>query len=635
LQHAHLFILALDKKHEWFRYHPLFVDFLRQVQAEVNPGEIPALHQQAALWLEGNGHLEEAFRHALASRDMEWAADMIERNMQAMINLGEMSAIACWIGRLPEEITHRRPYLILTYSWALIATHQLDLARYWLDDVLQSVDRLKKQTDAAPILDEQETIEGFEKDNLQYFRGSLAVCQSILAILSGEMEQAAEFSQQATSYIPEENVYLRSLLALDDSLYFISSGDTQKAIESLRATMRIARQANNLLTMIIAASSLADLQALQGQLSKAWETLQKAQYLAIGPEGKPLPLAGLVDMGLGEILLEHNLLTEARVYLEKGCQVIQSIWYLGSLDGMVSLARLRQAMGDISKSQAILAEAERMALSTDSSQWDDAFVAATAIRLALQRDDLTAAEQWWHKVGFPDLNTPIALEHYPYHIFEFLLLTQARFLLVKGQETGSAGDLKQAAERLRTLLLEAERFRRVTSQIEILVLQAMVQSVLGDIAAEKTLLRALALGEPEGYRRVYLDEGWRLADLLRQCRSAQQDSGSHLPSLVFIDSLLEAIQQGEGAKPANEQPIGQSTGKTIAYLEDGLPIALSAREMEVLGLIAEGKSNQEISAELYLALNTVKRHTYNIYTKLEAKKRTHAVSKARQLGLIL
>jgi LuxR family maltose regulon positive regulatory protein len=181
----------------------------------------------------------------------------------------------------------------------------------------------------------------------------------------------------------------------------------------------------------------------------------------------------------------------------------------------------------------------------------------------------------------------------------------------------------------------AERFRRVTSQIEILVLQAMAQSALGDVAAEKTLLHALALGEPEGYRRVYLDEGWRLSDLLRQCRSMQQESGSHLPSLVFIDSLLEAIRQGKGAKPANEQPIEQSTGKTIAYLEDGLPIALSAREMEVLGLIAEGKSNQEISSELYLALNTVKRHAYNVYAKLEVKKRTHAVSKARQLGIIL
>ncbi|HEY6072163.1 MAG TPA: LuxR C-terminal-related transcriptional regulator, partial [Anaerolineales bacterium] len=152
--------------------------------------------------------------------------------------------------------------------------------------------------------------------------------------------------------------------------------------------------------------------------------------------------------------------------------------------------------------------------------------------------------------------------------------------------------------------------------------------------ATKTLLRALALGEPEGYRRFFLDEGWRLADLLRQCRSLQQETGSHLPSLAFLDSLLEAIQRAEPEREFDHRPVEQRAGPVTAHLEDGLAISLSAREMEVLALIAEGKSNQEISAELYLALNTVKRHAYNIFAKLQVKKRTQAVSKARQLGLI-
>jgi LuxR family maltose regulon positive regulatory protein len=453
-------------------------------------------------------------------------------------------------------------------------------------------------------------------------------------MLRGNLDQAAEFSQQATWYLPEENVYLRSLLALEDSLSLSLSGDTQKAIESLHATARLARQANNPLVMIIALCQLADMQLLQGKISQAKATLLKAQYLAIGPEGQPLPLTGFIDIGLGEILLERDVLEEARDYLERGCLAIQSIWYLGSLDGMVSLARLRQAMGDISGAREVMEEAARMALSTDSSQWDDALVSSVAVQLALQRDDRATAEQWWKKGGFPDLNIPIALENYPYHIYEYLLLTQARFLLVRGQETGRARDLKQALERLGTLLPEAERFQRVTSQIQILVLQAMAQYALGSERAKKTLLCALALGEPEGYRRIYLDEGWRLLDLLRQCRAAQEETGSHLPSVGFIDSLLEALQPGEGASPAHEQPIEHSNRPIMAYLEDGFPIALSAREIEVLRLISEGRSNQEISTQLYLALNTVKRHAYNIYTKLEVKKRTHAVSRARQLGLI-
>jgi LuxR family maltose regulon positive regulatory protein len=620
LEHANLFIMALDEKHEWFRYHPVFSDFLRQFQADANPAEIPELHKQAAMWLEQNGHLEEAYRHALASDDMEWAADMIQRNSQAMLKAGEISTLTYWIGKLPEEVTRRHPYLILTYAWALIATHQTHLAQDWLDDLTQMLEQLEKQATATRAIDRPTDIEGFGNADLQYFHGSMAVCRSHLAILNGNIEQAAEFSQQAANYLEEENLYLRSLLALDDSLSVILSGDTQKAIESLHCTARIARQANNLLVKIITSSLLADLQVQQGQISKAWETLQRAQFIALGLEGNPLPLAGLIDIGLGEILLERNLLEKARDYLERGCQATQAIWYLGSLDGMVSIARLCQAQGNNSAAQAIIDKAARMALSSESSQWDNPLVSALAVRLALQRDDLAVAEYWWKKGGFPDLNIPITIEKFPYHIYEYILITQARFLLAIGQEKRRIGDLKQAAELLATLLLGAERFQRVTSQIQILVLQAMVQSALGEEEAAKTLLHALALGEPEGYRQIYLDEGWQVANLLRQCRSMQAELGSHLPSLAFIDNLLKSIQR---------------SGPTAAKLEGGFTISLSAREIEVLALIAEGRSNQEISSQLFLALNTVKRHTYNIFAKLEVEKRTQAVMKARQLGLVL
>jgi LuxR family maltose regulon positive regulatory protein len=553
--------------------------------------------------------------------------------------MGETSALALWIGRLPDEIIRQHPPLILTYAWTLIVTHRPDIARYWLDEVRRSLDRMEKQMAAEPAFAERGTVEGYENADLAFLRGGLALCESYLAMASGNMEQAAELSQQAAAYLHDEGpdyryIYYHSLAALDDSVSSILSGDTQKAIESLRVTARIARQANNQFVMIIAGCALADMQALQGQLGKAWETYQRVQYWSLGSEGKPLPLAGLVYMGLGEILLEHDLLKEASDYLERGCRLTQSTWYIGSLHGMVNLARLRQALGDISGTQAIVEEVAHLALSTEASEWDDAVAPSVAVRLAIQRDDLVTAEQWWHKGGFPDLNTPITLENYPYHVFEYLLLTQARFLLVRGQETGNAGDLEQAAELLERLLLEAERFQRVTSQIEILVLQAQAQSALGVEGAEKILLRALALGEPEGYRRIYLDEGWRLVNLLRQCRSLQQGSGSLLPSLAFIDSLLEAIQRVVTPPQIDERPAEPRASSTTAHLEDGFPIFLSAREMEVLALIAEGKSNQEISTELYLALNTVKRHAYNIYAKLEVKKRTQAVSKARHLGLI-
>lgn len=199
---------------------------------------------------------------------------------------------------------------------------------------------------------------------------------------------------------------------------------------------------------------------------------------------------------------------------------------------------------------------------------------------------------------------------------------------------GKMDDLQRASELLNSLLYEAERFQRVTSQIEILILQALVGYALGDDRAKDTMLQALALGEPEGYSQIYLDEGQRIIGLLQQCQSARQVANNALPSLGFIEQLLKEFPPVDGEQPIMPRVIIQEMIPAVIETDEELSVSLSAREMEVLKLIAEGKSNQEISAELYLALNTVKRHAYNIYTKLDVRKRTQAVSKARHLGLL-
>lgn len=624
LEHANLFVVALDEKHEWFRYHHLFGDFLRHILAETHPAEISLMKKRAALWFEAQSNLEDAIKYALDAGDDEWTADLIERKVETMIKTGEIFSLTHWIGALPDEIIQQHPRISLTYAWGLITSYQLDTARYWLDDLQQKLDQDKKMV-------------GKDQENagLWNIYGGLAVCRSTLALLNGDAEQAAQFSTEAANYLQQENPFIGSLLALENSWYFIMAGDTSKAIESLRKTVRIARQANNLLVIIVATCQLAEMQALQGQLSKALVTLQKAQFMATHPDGSTHPLAGIADIGFGEILLERDVLDKAEEYLERGWRITKSLWSISSLDSMVSLARLLQIQGDTSGSQAIIEEAAQMALSTESSQWDDAMVSAIAARLALQRNDLPVATQWWKKGGFPDFMEKIALEDYPYHIFEYIQLTQARYLLAISREAADHRPLQWALELLEQLLRAAERFKRVTSQIEILILQSIAQNELGNVdRAAEILLSALALGEPEDYRRIFLDEGRSLANILTRCQTFQQDSIGVLPSSEHIESLLDALQPDKDADQIYPRIARQPIEPAIAQTDFSFPISLSAREVEVLSLIAEGKSNQEISAQLYLALNTVKRHAYNIYTKLEVKKCTHAVSKARQLGLI-
>jgi LuxR family maltose regulon positive regulatory protein len=325
-------------------------------------------------------------------------------------------------------------------------------------------------------------------------------------LITGDFQKAAEYSSVAVSYLKEGNPFIKSFLSLEESMTCIFSGDTSKAIDALYETVAFARRANNLFALIVATYQLSEMQMLQGHLSQAFVTLEKARLLAVGSGDKPLALAGIIDSGLGEILRERNRLEEAKEHLERGSQLSQTAWWLSSLEGTISLARLLQSQGEFPEAQALLEESFRLSLSPESSQWDAVSIAATAVRLALQRGDLSVAHRWG-KAGCAISNTS-SRETYPYHVFEYLLLTQARYDLAVGQTAEDALPLHQVLERLQSVLPQAHQFKRVSSQIEILVLRAMIERALGERdQAVQTLLSALALGEPEDYRRIYLDEG--------------------------------------------------------------------------------------------------------------------------------
>lgn len=630
LYRANLFLAPLDGQHAWYRYHRLFAEFLLQAETEACPDEVPELHRRAARWFEAQGRLDDAFRHALATGDPEWAASLIEPYGPALTGTGEADTLTRRIGQLPATVVRQRPALSLAYAWSLLMTFQLDAARLWLADVEQAL--------ADPGFD----WEGKARPS----QAELAVCRSTLALFSGDMQAAAELLRAVLDEQPAGHPLIASIADFDRGLYAILLGDTTQAIEALRAAARTARLANSPLTQVVSLCQMAEMQALQGQLSQALATLQKARLISEGPGGRPLPISGIVDSTTGEILRERDQLKEARLALERGIRLTQNWWLLSGLSGKIALARVLQSQGDPDGAQALLSEASHLALSGESSQWDEVLVSACGARLALQRGDLAAAAQWWQKSGFLDAPGALDRETYPYHVYEYLLLTEARYRYALGQDTGAERELHHSLELLQSVLPEVEQFRRVTSEIEIRALQALVLYELGEAEqAVQRLASALALGEPEGYRRIFLDEGRTMAALLARCRARKPQAGIYLPSPGYVQSLLEAAQREAGvaapeALAAIPEPLGpaapgkEPTEPVAARTPDGLPVSLSAREVEVLRLIAEGRSNQEISAELFLALNTVKRHAYNIFAKLEVKNRTQAVTRARQLGLI-
>jgi LuxR family maltose regulon positive regulatory protein len=618
LARANLFVYALDDRHEWFRYHRLFADFLRHLLTEQAADEISILNKRAAEWFRQAGNLDTAFQYALASQDMPYAAEFIQLNLPDLLRSGELSSLTHWISKLPPELIRRSPALSLAYAWGLIAAYQLDMAYFWLD----ALERTLTNTQANLI-----PLPTGIGDNDFNLAGGLAICRSTLALINGDVQKSAAYSREALNCLENENPFSQSLLALENSVYYIYAGDTNGAIQALQESVQLGWQSNNLLVLIVATCQIAEMQAIQGHLSQALATLEKARLMTRRPDGQDLPLSAVVDISVGEIYRERGQLDQARELLERGCAAARNFWSLSSLDGMISLVRVYQAQGEHQLARQWLQMAAQMALSTESSQWDDVYVTAMEIRLAVQRGDHTAAWQLWQQSGFSTADAGIVLEKYPYQVYEYLLLTQARFYLMVGQERHEDQFLKQAVDSLCLLLPQAKRFERLSSQIEIELLLALIHQARGEFEqCAQHLNLALAQAESEGFRRIFLDEGDAFARALALTATQPAEYSDYLPSQAFIQSLRQDL----------ELPLHARMNPDMPFRFPELPPAaeLSLRELEVLKLLAEGKSNQEISLKLCLALNTVKRHIYNIYSKLDVNKRTQAVARARQLGII-
>jgi LuxR family maltose regulon positive regulatory protein len=361
----------------------------------------------------------------------------------------------------------------------------------------------------------------------------------------------------------------------------------------------------------LALSHHAELHMMRGKLRAAEALYEQALALAVDDEGESLPIAGMALIGLGELARERNDLARAARLLDEGLELTRHWGELGTLDGHIALARLRQAHNDVAGSTAAMSSAVDFARHFDASDLDDRFVEAQQARLWLLRGQLSEAEQWAEGRHLHPESAAIDAESWgespgPGYLREIECLILARLMIGQGR-------FRDGLALLEPLLSRMELEGRWGNTIEVQVLIALAAQGLGDGArALSALQRALRLAEPEGYVRIFADEGAPLAALLRQA-AAQGVAPEYAGRLL---TALRADGMAAAAKPpAMTEPLGE-------------------REVQVLRLIAAGLSNQEIAEELVLAVSTVKWHINNLYGKLGAGSRTQAVARARELNLL-
>jgi len=605
LRRGNFFLIPLDDKRHWYRYHHLFADVLRMHLMVEQVEQLPALHRRASEWYERNGSPEEAIRHALAGRDFERAADLIEMATPAMHKRREEATVLTWMQALPEDLFRARPVLSVLYVGAIMSNGGVEGVEARLRDAerwLRMVDDTHERPAEMVVVNEGE---------FRRLPGAIAMYRAGLALALGEVPETVRYAQQVLDVVPEEDHLGHGAAAALLGLALWTSGDLDNAHKSFTEGMAQLQRAGHISDAVGGVLALADIRIAQGRLRDAMRTYERALQLA-RQHGAPA-MRGTADMyvGMSELYYEYNDLNSAMQHLIHGQE-------LGEFAGFpqhpyrwrVVMARIRAGQGDSESALNLLDEAERLYVS-------DFFpnvrpIAALKARVWITHGRLNEALGWASEHGLS------AADEFSY-LREFEHITLARILLAQHKHDHSDSSLYHASDVLERLLKAAEEGERTGSLIEILVLQALAHQLQGDIPAALTSLeRALKLAEPEGYVRIFLAEGTSMAQLIQELAAK-----GILPD--YTGRLLRAFdaEKEEGKAPHSASPAASS-----------LIEPLSQRELEILRLFKTELSGPEIAQELVIALSTVRTHTKSIYSKLNVNSRRAAVERAIELGLI-
>jgi LuxR family maltose regulon positive regulatory protein len=593
LDRANLFLVALDDRRRWYRYHHLFGDVLHARLLDEEPGTVAALHRRASAWFEAHADVSEAIRHALEGADVERAARLIEIATPEMQRTRREGTLRRWMAALPRETFDGRPVLAVGYVGALMADGTIADVEALLEDAARWTDARGLPIEGAIVADEAQAAR---------LPRAIAMYRAALALGAGDLDETSRQASRALALASEDDHLGRGAAGALIGLARWHAGDLDAAYEAFETGMAALERGGFLADVVGGAVTLADIRLEQGRLGEALRLYEEGLALAT-PAGQPV-LRGAADMhvGIAMVLTERDDLAGAIRHLaqsralgeENGAPKHPWRWRLAT-------ARVRQAEGDAAAAVRLVEDAEPV-YATDFSP-DVRPIAAVKARAAIANGDLDLAERWARTRRLAPTDEVAYLR-------EFELGTLARLRLAQGRRDHDSAAVDDAVRLAERILGSAEAGRRDGTAIEIGVVLALARHHGGDVAgAIHALERAAGLGDPEGYTRVFLDEGEPMSALLRL-----------------------AVQRG--ASRAVQRLAHRVAGASAAAAKVGLVEPLSERELEVLRLLQGDLDGPAIADHLFVSVNTVRTHTKNIYAKLDVNSRRAAVRRATELGLL-
>jgi LuxR family transcriptional regulator, maltose regulon positive regulatory protein len=583
LEHANLFLIPLDNERGWYRYHHLFGELLRQrlqqsiASSRETPsagGETPEseteLHLRASVWFEGQGLGLEAFQHAAAAHDVDRAVRLIEGRGIPLHFRGAVTTVLDWLGSLPRAELDSRPPLWVRYASLMLVNGHT----IGVEEKLQAAET---------------ALQGTELDDVtRNLVGQIAAARATVALTRYQVGVMLAQSQRALEYLSPRNLFLRATAYWTMGYAYLLQGERGKCRQALREAISLSQTSGDIFTTVLATIGLGNVQEADNQLYQAAGTYQRVLEMA---GDQPLQIVYEAHLGLARIEYEWNDLESAEkrgrqsLILARQYESIIDRWVLCE----VLLARVKLARGDLTGAAAQLAEVEQ---SARQQQFVHRLpeIAAAQVVTWLRQGQVEAAAQLVESLDLP--------------------LCRARVFLAQGDPGAALAALAAWDEQV-----EARGW--VDEQLKVKVLQALAYQALGEQEpAEQELLDALMLAEPGGCTRTFVEEGAEMERLLSAVAA-----GGRMPD--YIGRLLAGFAV---SKP--------QTDSLPARAAQPLIDPLSHRELEVLRLIADGLSNEEIAGRLYVALSTVKGHNRVIFDKLQVQRRTEAVARAREFGLL-
>lgn len=601
LDRGNLFLVPLDDRRQWYRYHHLFGDVLQARLRAEDPERVADLHRRAGEWHERAGLRSDAIRHVIAGEDLARAADLIELAIPDTQRHRQEAMLRHWLEALPDELVKMRPVLSNAVAGSILvrgATEGVEArlrdAEQWLVSAAEPLTGVRHDASSMVVADEA----AFRR-----LPGMIAMHRAGYARLVGDVGGTIAHARRALDLFDDDDEFGQGAASALLGLAYWTNADLEAAAGLYAGVMARFERIGFLSDAIGIALALADMRIAQGRLHEAMRTHERGLALATGHG--PLVLRGAADMhvGISEILREWNDLTGA-------AQHLQSARDLGEENGLpqnpyrsrVAAARLRQAEGDLDGSMELLKDAERHYFTDFSPPVRP--VPAVMARLWIVQGNLAEAWTWAREQG-------LSGEDELTYVREFEHVTLARLMLAHATRERPRSPVVGILDFLERLLTAAEGGGRTGSVIDILAVLALAQHATGDRAAALSALkRAIGLAEPEGYVRIFADEGPPMAALLKL--AARQPNA---PSTA--GRLLRAVATAAAASPG-----GQS-----------LIEPLSERELDVLRLLQSDLDGPDIARELMVSLATVRTHTSNVYAKLGVNSRRAAVRRAAELGL--